>query len=175
MKKYLYIPLVVLLFLFLWMPNTNSRAQDCTSTDRKVAQLKVQLTEINKRHTQINSELVAMHRYLNRPPSRGGYRRFVATGYTYTGNNTSSGTWPKPGYTVAVDPSIIPKGSRVLIRSDYPGVNGIRYAEDTGGDIVGFRVDVFFATREEAVQFGRRAVEIIILPQEVSLSDGEPR
>lgn len=64
--------------------------------------------------------------------------RFWTTGYVWTGNRTSSGLWPRAGETVAVDRSLIPFGSRIHIA----GV-GWRVAEDTGGAIQGFRLDVF--------------------------------
>mgnify|MGYP005784316259 CR=1 FL=1 len=51
---------------------------------------------------------------------------------------TATGTQAKAGRTIAVDPKIIPLGSTVII-------NGREYiAEDTGGGIRGYKVDIFF-------------------------------
>jgi 3D (Asp-Asp-Asp) domain-containing protein len=83
--------------------------------------------------------------------------RAEATAYTYTGRNTASGLAPGPG-TVAVDPRVIPMGSRLYI-DGY----GMGRAMDVGGSIKGNRVDVFFPTRQEAVQWGRRTVDVFIL------------
>ncbi|MBV9718448.1 MAG: G5 domain-containing protein [Candidatus Eremiobacteraeota bacterium] len=54
---------------------------------------------------------------------------------------------------VAVDPRVIPLGSRLYI----PGY-GLAVAGDTGGDIVGRRIDLGFDTLRDAMMFGRRAV-----------------
>ncbi|MDR6224892.1 3D domain-containing protein [Desmospora profundinema] len=80
-----------------------------------------------------------------------------ATGYTHTGNPTATGVMPKRG-TVAVDPSVIPLGTRLYIPGYGQGV-----AQDTGGAVRGNIVDLFFETREEAIQWGRRNVTVYIL------------
>ncbi len=80
-----------------------------------------------------------------------------ATGYTHTGNRTATGTIPKRG-TVAVDPRVIPLGSKLYI----PGY-GYGVAEDTGGAVKGNIIDLFFETREEAIKWGRRNVTIYVL------------
>ena len=59
---------------------------------------------------------------------------------------------------IAVDPNVIPLGTHVFI----PGY-GDAVAEDIGGSIHGQRIDVAFDTHEEALAFGRRDLEIIIV------------
>jgi len=54
---------------------------------------------------------------------------FEATAYCYTGNRTATGTWPSRG-TIAVDPEVIPLGTRLHIEGYGEGI-----AEDTGGPI----------------------------------------
>lgn len=67
---------------------------------------------------------------------------------------TSTGATPTVGRTVAVDPSVVPYGSEVII-------NGHTYlAEDCGGAIKGNRVDILFATHQEALDFGIQYVEV---------------
>jgi 3D (Asp-Asp-Asp) domain-containing protein len=51
---------------------------------------------------------------------------------------------------VAVDPSVIPLGSRMIIQ----GIPGVFQAEDTGSGIVGAWVDIWFPTPAAARQFG---------------------
>jgi 3D (Asp-Asp-Asp) domain-containing protein len=69
---------------------------------------------------------------------------------------TSTGVTPTAGRTIAVDPSIIPYGSKVII-------NGHTYiAEDCGGAIKGNRIDVFFNTHGEALQFGVQYADVYI-------------
>ena len=59
---------------------------------------------------------------------------------------------------VAVDPSVIPLGSRVYI----PGY-GMAIAADTGGAIVGYCIDLCMESYAEAMNFGRRVVTVYVL------------
>lgn len=81
------------------------------------------------------------------------YSRFDST----AGNRTALGTSVKRGI-IAVDPDVIPLGTRVYI----PGY-GEAVAEDTGGDIKGNRIDIAFDTYEEAQDFGRQSLQIYII------------
>ncbi|MFZ5597196.1 MAG: 3D domain-containing protein [Bacillota bacterium] len=81
----------------------------------------------------------------------------VATAYTYTGNNTCNGT--KPGYgTVAVDPGVIPFGTRMYIEG-----YGYGTALDRGSAIKGKRIDLFLESSSEARRWGVRKVKVYIL------------
>jgi 3D (Asp-Asp-Asp) domain-containing protein len=61
---------------------------------------------------------------------------------------TSRGVRATAGRTVAVDPSVIPYGSEVVIY-------GHTYiAEDCGGAVNGYEVDIFFNSHQEALDFG---------------------
>ena len=73
------------------------------------------------------------------------------------GSYTARGTLLRHGI-IAVDPSVIPLGTRVYI----PGY-GEAIADDTGGAIVGNRIDIAFDSHEEAIYFGRQMLEIYIL------------
>lgn len=58
------------------------------------------------------------------------------------------------GYSIAVDPSVIPYGSIVEI-------NGREYrADDCGGSIKGNRIDVYMDSHDDAVEFGVRHEEV---------------
>lgn len=70
---------------------------------------------------------------------------------------TSIGLVPKRGI-IAVDPDVIPYGTKVYI----PGY-GFAMAGDCGGAIVGNRIDLFMDSYHEAITFGRRNVEMYIL------------
>jgi len=66
---------------------------------------------------------------------------------------------------VAVDPSVIPLGTRLYVEA-YDGHSwtyGYCVAGDTGGNIRGNRIDLFFNSRAEAKQFGRRTANVYIL------------
>lgn len=78
---------------------------------------------------------------------------------------TASGTTTQYG-TIAVDPRVIPLGSRVYVVSDGGDQSwsyGPGIAEDTGGLIKENRIDLFFMTGEEADQFGVRPAKVYIL------------
>jgi len=84
-------------------------------------------------------------------------REVVATAYSPTGNNTYTGTRPKKG-TVAVDPGVIPLGTKLYIEN-----YGYGRAEDIGSAIKGNRIDLFFGTEAEALKWGRKSVKVYIL------------
>lgn len=81
------------------------------------------------------------------------------------GEITASGTVTKYG-TIAVDPSVIPLGSRLYVVSDGGDQSwsyGPGLAEDTGGLIKGTKIDLFFMTGDEANDFGIRPAKVYIL------------
>jgi 3D (Asp-Asp-Asp) domain-containing protein/peptidoglycan hydrolase CwlO-like protein len=79
----------------------------------------------------------------------------VATGYALPGT-TASGAAVGWG-AVAVDPSVIPMGSRLSV----PGY-GLGVAADTGGAIQGARIDLWFPSVAEANAWGSRVVTITV-------------
>lgn len=90
-----------------------------------------------------------------------------ATAYTKTDAGcddwTATGTLARYG-AIAVDPSVIPYGTRMyIVSNDGAYVYGIAVAEDCGGAINGSRVDLYFDTTAECFQFGRRDCTIYFL------------
>lgn len=90
-----------------------------------------------------------------------------ATAYTHTDAGcdfiTATGTTVRIG-TVAVDPRMIPYGTRMFIVSnDGSYIYGVSTAEDCGGDIKGDRIDLYFPTYGECIEFGRRNCTIYFL------------
>lgn len=72
------------------------------------------------------------------------------------GHQTSTGAIATEGRTVAVDPSVIPYGTVLII-------NGHEYiAEDCGGAIKGNKIDIFFESHEEALEFGVQYAEVFV-------------
>ncbi|WDM01651.1 3D domain-containing protein [Alicyclobacillus cycloheptanicus] len=95
---------------------------------------------------------------------------FTLTAYSLDYHST--GKWPSsPGYgitasgkraavgrTVAVDPSVIPIGTKLMIE----GV-GVRIAEDTGGAVKGRHIDILLPSEAAAYQFGvKRHVRVYV-------------
>ena len=74
------------------------------------------------------------------------------------GSITRTGTQVRWG-TVAVDPGIIPLGSRLMI----DGFDIVFVAEDTGGGVRGNHIDIFFPDYASAVRFGVQYRNVTIL------------
>ncbi len=91
--------------------------------------------------------------YDTSPGENGGYSR------------TALGL--KPGYgIVAVDPRVIPLGTKLYIESPDGGASwsyGVCIAGDTGGAIKGNRIDLCYNTQGECIQFGRRSATVYVL------------
>lgn len=69
---------------------------------------------------------------------------------------TKMGTRAREG-VVAVDPKIIPLGTELYIDN-----MGLFYAEDIGGSIKENRLDIYFESYDEAIQFGIQPVKVWI-------------
>ena len=93
-------------------------------------------------------------------------RRFRLTGYAPFDNKsgmchdgdptaTASGSYPKAGRTIAVDPKVIPLGTQVWVEG-----HGWMVAEDTGGLIKGDRIDIMVDTYEETLEVTGEALVI---------------
>jgi 3D (Asp-Asp-Asp) domain-containing protein len=91
---------------------------------------------------------------------------FAVTAYTHYRRprggerKTAAGLLPRAGRTVAVDPCVIPLGSRIHIE----GV-GERIAEDTGKKIKGRKLDLFLPSAGECRRFGIRQQEVYLVAE----------
>lgn len=73
------------------------------------------------------------------------------------GSHTSSGAMAAASHTVAVDPKVIPMGSKLLI-------DGTIYtAEDIGGAVKGNHIDIFFDSHGQARRFGTRTAQVYLV------------
>ncbi|MGG0719518.1 ubiquitin-like domain-containing protein [Robertmurraya massiliosenegalensis] len=77
------------------------------------------------------------------------------SGRTATGFNLKANPNAK---IIAVDPSVIPLGTKVYVEG-----YGYAVAADTGSAIKGNKVDVFFSSKSAAYRWGRKSVKIKIL------------
>ena len=88
----------------------------------------------------------------------------TATAYTagYGGADhcTATGTTVRVG-TVAVDKRVIPLGTKMYIVTNDGIVYGTAVAEDTG--VRGDKVDLYFETYQQCINFGRRGCTVYIL------------
>lgn len=92
--------------------------------------------------------------------------KFESTAYIATGNPCANGEYPVPYKTCAVDPKVIPLGTKLKVRRVDTGQEFIVKATDTGGLIKGRIIDMFLPSYDEAIQWGRRDVEIWIIEEQ---------
>ncbi len=71
---------------------------------------------------------------------------------------TKSGTTAVEGRTIAVDPRVIPLGSRVYIEG-----YGVFVAEDTGGAIKSKKIDVFLDSHSRCFENGVAYADVYLL------------
>ena len=101
--------------------------------------------------------------------------RFEATAYC-TAGVTASGQYTKR-WMVAADPDVLPMGSRIAVHNagDYSGLYTVT---DTGALIKGHKIDIFMESEREALEFGRRDVEVELFlppPAEALAKEFTPR
>ena len=106
----------------------------------------------------------------SRPTNYSRVETFTATAYdaSYEDNGPWAGvtsTGMPMGYgVIAVDPTVIPYGTKMYNESaDGKYIYGYAIAGDCGGAIKGKRVDLFYWSKAQCNEFGRRAVNIYFL------------
>jgi 3D (Asp-Asp-Asp) domain-containing protein len=88
-------------------------------------------------------------------PASNGHLTVSSTGYCLRG---ATATGMQTGWgTVAVDPAVIPLGTKMFVPGYGDGV-----AADTGGAVRGNMIDLWFPTCEQALQWGHRTVTITL-------------
>lgn len=107
---------------------------------------------------EVKSASVASNSDTPRPSDDGIEMVVNARAYCLRGR-TASGRYTKHGI-IAVDPRVIPMGSRIYV----PGY-GWGVAADTGGMIIGRAIDLWMPTANECYQWGRRNVRIKVYPR----------
>lgn len=125
--------------------------------------VKEAVTEVIHVGTKIKSSFKASK---NAPKTYKKVLTMRASAYTYGndgGNYTCLGQLTRRG-TVAVDPNVIPLGTKLYIEStDGKYIYGEAVAGDTGGAIKGNKIDLFVESARECRAFGRRDVVVYIL------------
>lgn len=75
---------------------------------------------------------------------------------------TASGTEATQGRTIATDPSVIPTGMVVYFEG-IDGLTGGYIAEDTGAAIKGNKIDLFFDSHQDALEWGVQSREVFVI------------
>lgn len=130
---------------------------DKTDLTNQVSQLEEQIDNYNKQEKTISTTNTLTYRGITK-------RKFKISAYCHcskccgkSNGITATGTKVAANRTIAVDPRIIPLGSKVVI-------DGHTYiAEDTGGNIKGNRIDIYFSSHQEALNWGIKYKDVNIV------------
>lgn len=163
--------------------NLQKRQATLATLQQKYDQIAQKMAATEKEKAGIETEIKAAQERLLREQAEARKRAAAASGSTtvaaapgagdemyvtataYTPN--SSGSITALGYNIkknpnmkliAVDPNVIPLGSKVWVEG-----YGVAVAGDTGGAINGHKIDVLMATDSAAIRWGVRTVKIVIL------------
>lgn len=94
-------------------------------------------------------------------PQPGARLTFEATAYC-KGTTTASGVNVRTGIAAA-DRTLLPVGSVVTVTTDNARYNGVYTVMDTGPAVQGRILDLYMWSCKEALQFGRKAVQVEVL------------
>ncbi|UOQ42803.1 LysM peptidoglycan-binding domain-containing protein [Halobacillus salinarum] len=134
--------------------NHASASKSNQSSDKKA---KAEKTNVKDTSTQKNNT------------SNDVIKEFTASATAYTANCAGCSGVTATGIdlkanpnqkVIAVDPDVIPLGSKVYVEG-----YGIAIAGDTGGDINGKRIDVFIPNKQDAMAFGSKNVKVQVLSE----------
>ena len=144
--------------------NTTKEIEQPAEVGNDISELKVEAVEADLNTVEIVEEEPVRENVVETSFGAINYSSVMsmeATAYLPTDGNgagiTATGVRATYG-VVAVDPRIIPLGSKVYI----PGY-GVALAADTGGAIKGYKIDLCMDTYSECMQFGRRNVTVYVL------------
>ncbi len=141
------------------MENGKEVSRELVKTE-KVSDSKDKIVAVG---TKVRTQTVSRSKSSAEPAGR----EFYVTSTAYTANCTGCSGITATGYNlkanpnakvIAVDPSVIPLGSRVWVEG-----YGYATALDTGGAIRGNKIDVFFSSLSTARSWGRKTVRIKVL------------
>lgn len=156
MKKFIYILFTIVVFVFVIILIPKRKINDDNST----VTTETLLTVESEPETLLQVEETVVQK---EPKPEYITETFKLTAYCpcmqccgKTDGITASGTKATEGRTIAVDPNVIPFGTEVII-------NGHTYiAEDKGGAIKDNRIDVYFDSHQDALEFGVQYADVLI-------------
>ena len=132
--------------------------KDGVETNRKATSIRTILEPKNEVVLQGTGSILTASR-----GGGSGKKTIICQSTAYSGHSaTASGRTPcrdKNGIsTIAVDPTVIPLGSKVYVEG-----YGYAIAADTGGAIKGNKIDVYFNSSGECSSWGRKQVQVKII------------
>lgn len=160
-----------------------ANAETIETISGQLDSLQLQMDELKSTHETTQKKVEDIRREVSRGYSRG--MDVVVTAYDLSEASCDKGpSHPAYGLTatgkslaghtlesaraIAVDPNVIPLGSKVRIKfkdADMQQYNGIYTASDTGGAIRGNRIDLFAGegAHDLAMRIGRRHAVAVVL------------
>jgi len=155
----------MLLSLFVVIIYAQTRSED-TLAIANDSQQKLNNTEANKINNQNNQQEDKDKKLVKTTglvtSAKAGMNRgsFSATAYCLQGR-TAMGSGVRRGI-IAADPRVLRLGSKVMLTGG--GYSGTYVVTDTGGGIKGRELDIWVPSCSEARRFGRRSVNVTLLP-----------
>jgi len=154
-KKVLSMIIGIVISLCMVFHDSVGKVYADSTTNRSI--IMQQLTE------ERNEDIIDIHdhncRYSSQIPKINGTRiRVGATAYCED-TITFTDTIPVEGITIAVDPTVIPYGSKVYI----PKLNRTFIAEDCGSAIKGNRIDIYMNDYDKCMEWGFQDIDVYVL------------
>lgn len=187
MKKLLpaiIIALLTIVAAMFYVDHANNvELQKKQEAEQQLTEIRQQLEEVNTQMNSTEERLKRVETEVSRSAARTMHMEITAYdlsvescgkapgtyGYGITATGVSlAGQTLESARAIAVDPNVIPLGSRVRIKFDNPNLkhlNGIYRAVDTGGGIKGNRIDLFMGegSYDACIAFGRQTARVEIL------------
>jgi 3D (Asp-Asp-Asp) domain-containing protein len=136
------------------LKNTTKNAGNAINKVQNTVNTVETVITVEKTEKNIRVQPVILSSRSEKNPSK--VLQMEATAYTHTGHLTYTGTAPQIG-TIAVDPKVIPLGTKMYVEGYSYGV-----AQDIGGVIKGNKIDLFMDTRQECFKWGCKNVNVYI-------------
>jgi 3D (Asp-Asp-Asp) domain-containing protein len=110
-----------------------------------------------------DSQYAAFQKLLSEsgPPPPGSKLTFTATAYC-KGSTTASGVTARTG-VAAADPQLLPVGSVINVATGIEKYSGVYTIMDTGPQVQGRELDLYIWSCNEALAFGRKAIDLTVL------------
>lgn len=141
----------------MFLSRSTGRKIVATTTAAVTFALLYEVTTLDSRYAARQEEL----REATASPAPGARLRFTATAYC-KGTTTASGVNVRTGI-VAADPDLLPVGSVVQVDRLGDKYNGVYTVMDTGPKVQGRHLDIYMWSCNEALELGRRTIQIDVL------------
>jgi 3D (Asp-Asp-Asp) domain-containing protein len=141
----------------MFLSRSTGRKIVATTTAAVTFALLYEVTTLDSRYAARQAEI----QELTGPPVTGARLRFTATAYC-KGTTTASGVNVRTGIAAA-DPDLLPVGSVIQVDRLGEKYNGVYTIMDTGPRVQGRHIDIYMWSCNEALDLGRRAVQIAVL------------